>query len=83
MIMSAEDFARANIVIHGLAEEFGKTPDEVRKNFENAYEDIIASADTIKQFQYFTMFPDGNPTAEEIILQLAKEVLSEEKEGLV
>ena len=81
--MTAEDLARVNIVLQGLAEEFGTTPEELRQTLEQSYDNMIAEADPIKRFQYFVMFPNGRPSAEEIILQMAHEILSEEGEGSV
>ena len=76
--MTAKDFQKAHIVIQFLSKEWGQTPDETKQTIVQSFENILKEASPIDRLQYLAIIKTAKPTAEGIILQLAKEIVPEQ-----
>ena len=77
--MTESERSQAMNALLRLAEHTGKTLEETRKTLEDAYDEIIADPDPITRLYFLAEFPNGKPSAEEIILQLQRELMEEDK----
>lgn len=75
--MNLADYYRANTAIHSLAKEWGTTPEETRRILKQSYANMLKEASPIKRLHYFALMKTTTPTAEEIMLQIADELIPE------
>ena len=70
-----EEVYRANTVIVILSQEWRKTPEEVREIFKRGYSMEMNISDEGRRKEVSAMFPEKNPSAEEIIVRMGNELI--------
>lgn len=73
--MTTKDLHKARTTIYSLAKEWGQTPEETRQTIVQSFETMMNDASPVDRLRYLSMVKTPTPTAEEIILQVAKEIV--------
>lgn len=74
--MKIFDTMRGKAAIRGTADHFGQTPEQVRRDMQEAIDAAWNTDDLAAMKLQRELFPDGKPTPEQFIATVAKHLKS-------
>lgn len=68
------DNLRGRAAIHGTADHFGETPEDVRREIQACIDEAWDADDLAAMVLQRELFPDGKPTPEQFIATVARHI---------